>query len=78
LCDDETGETIGHHSVVRDRERIGRGASPTAGVIDSRSVETTASGGVRGYDAGRQIRGRERHATVGTGGRGGLPIPRDR
>lgn len=67
--DDGTWETINHHLVMWDRERVGREASPTAAVIDSQSVKTTESGGVRGFDAGKKIKGRKRHALVDTDGR---------
>jgi putative transposase len=69
LRDDGTWETVNHHLVMRDRERAGREASPTAAVVDSQSVKTTESGGVRGYDAGKKIKGRKRHAMVDTDGR---------
>ena len=69
LRDDGTWETINHHLVMRDRERSGREASPTAAVIDSQSVKTTESGGIRGYDGGKKIKGRKRHAMVDTDGR---------
>ena len=67
--DDGTWERINHHLVMLDRERGGREASPTAAVIDSQSVKTTESGGIRGYDAGKKIKGRKRHAMVDTDGR---------
>jgi hypothetical protein len=52
---------------MADRERVGRDASPSAAIIDSQSE----AGGPRGYDAGKKINGRKRHALVDTDG-GGL------
>ena len=63
-------EKINHALVMLDRERIGRQASPTGAIIDSQSVKTTEAGGPRGYDAGKKINGRKRHALVDTDGRG--------
>ena len=54
---------------MRDRERGGRADSPTAVMIDSQTVKTTESGGVRGYDGGKKIKGRKRHAMVDSNGR---------
>lgn len=59
-------EKLNHALVMIDRERAGREASPSAAIIDSQSVKTTEAGGPRGYDAGKKINGRKRHALVDT------------
>jgi transposase len=53
---------------ARVREELGRDAEPTAAVIDSQSVRADAvvDADSRGFDGGKLINGRKRHAVVDT------------
>jgi len=65
---DGTWERI--NTVLRERVRhqAGRETEPSAGSLDSQSVKTTEIGGERGFDAGKNVKGRKRHVVVDTMG----------
>src|SRR6202158_1621876 len=60
--------TIHDLAMMVDRERSGREASPSAGVIDSQSVKAPLAA-ARGYCAAKKVVGRKRHIAVDTDGR---------
>ncbi|WP_306249879.1 IS5 family transposase [Parvularcula sp. IMCC14364] len=66
--DDRLLEKINHRLLFECREAHGRSPHPSAGVIDSQSVKTTESGGITGFDAGKNIKGRKRHILTDTEG----------
>lgn len=54
------------HDTLRERVRVAvkRKPGPTAAVMDSQTVKTGDQAGLRGYDAGKKIKGRKRHILV--------------
>ena len=48
------------------RKNKGKKPTPSVGIIDSQTIKTTENGGVRGYDAAKNVNGRKRHIIVDT------------
>lgn len=64
----ETWEQLNTTLREQVREKEGREPTPSAAIMDSQSAKTTSIKGERGYDAGKKINGRKRHAIVDTMG----------
>lgn len=68
---------IGRVGVIEDimhrlneivRIKSGKQAQPGMVIIDCQSVKTTSVGGIRGFDANKNVNGRKRHVIVDTMG----------
>jgi putative transposase len=65
---DGTWEDMNQTLRIRLRVADGRESEPSAAIMDSQSVKTTDVKGIRGYDAGKHVKGRKRHILVDTMG----------
>jgi len=63
---DGTWFRINQELCKQGRINQGRTPEPSGAIVDSQSVKTTEVGGERGFDAGKNVNGRKRHAITDT------------
>ncbi len=64
--DDGTWERLNREVRIEIRVSVGKDPEPSAAILDSQSVKATEMSQLRGYDAGKKIKGMKRHVLVDT------------
>jgi putative transposase len=64
--DDGTWERLNRELRIEVRQSVGKDPQPSAAILDSQSVKTSETSGMRGFDAGKKVNGIKRHLLVDT------------